>query len=69
MSQLELFGELATIPSPLCFYEHCTRQGRATVGPADQRSPTCVNYALHCLTCGATGIKSVSTAPPKRKAA
>jgi hypothetical protein len=47
----------ATVASPLCMYEHCSRKGRAALGPPDDRGG-CVNRSITYLTCGATGVQS-----------
>lgn len=59
--QLSLFRTLErTVASPLCVYDRCERKGRAVIGPPVV-FPGCVNRAITCLDCRATGQSSENT--------
>ncbi len=61
--QLCLFEPVPTVPSPICFYEHCQRNGQAVLGPVRQVSQHCTTRSITCLKCGATGVKATNEEP------
>lgn len=55
-AQLSLFPD--TIPSPLCMYIHCTRKGRAVLGPpriSEEGGWRSTTRSITCLKCGCFG--------------
>ncbi len=58
MIQPSLYPEPATVASPLCMYQPCSRKGRAVLGPVERRTADCENRSVECVTCGVTGWQS-----------